>query len=76
MVPEPVTVKTPMPVPADESGLVTVMLRAPTVALAAIVTVAVSLVALTYADELTVIPVPENVATAPEAKPLPVIITT
>jgi hypothetical protein len=39
------------------------------------VTVAVSLVELTYADELTVIPVPENVATAPVSNPEPVITT-
>jgi hypothetical protein len=74
-VPEPVTVKTPVPVPVDESVLVTVTLLAPRVAVGAVVMLAVSLVALTYAYELTVIPAPENVATAPVSNPVPVIVT-
>ncbi len=68
------TVKTLEPVPTPASGLVTVTLRAPVVAFAATVMLAVNEVALTNVVELTVIPVPENAAVAPETKPVPVIV--
>ena len=51
----PVTVKTPVPVPLPPSGFVAVTLRAPVVAPAAIVMLAVSDVALVYEVEFTVI---------------------
>ena len=69
------TVKTPVPVPTPASGLVTVTLRAPVVAEPKMVMLAVSEVALTKVVELTVIPVPEKEATAPETNPVPVIVT-
>jgi hypothetical protein len=69
------TVNTPVPVPTPPSGLVTVTLRAPVVAPAAIAMFAVSCVALTNVVELTVIPVPENDADAPVTKFVPVIVT-
>ena len=70
------TVKMPVPVPVPASGLVTVTLRAPVVALPAIVMFAVSEVELTKVVELTVIPVPEKLAVshAPLTKPVPVIV--
>ncbi len=68
------TVKTLVPVPFPVSELVTVTLRAPVDAPEAIVILAVSVVAFTKAVELTVIPVPEKVATAPLMKPVPVIV--
>jgi hypothetical protein len=58
--------------PAPVSGFVTVMLRAPVVAPAVIVMLTVIWVLLLKVVELTVIPVPENVATAPTAKLVPV----
>jgi hypothetical protein len=71
------TVNTPVPVPTPPSGLVTVTLRAPVVAPAAIAMFAVSCVALTNVVELTVIPVPENDAASPVplTKLVPVIVT-
>src|SRR4029079_13271801 len=71
------TVNTPVPVPVPPSGLVTVTLRVPEVALPAIVTFAVRVVAVTNVVEFTVIPVPENDAASPTpaAKPVPVTVT-
>ena len=60
-------------VPTPPSGLVTVTLELPTVAFDAIETLAVSEVAEVNVVELTVIPVPENDATAPDTKFVPVI---
>ena len=68
-----VTVKTLTPVPAPVSGFVTVTSRAPVVAPAATVMFAVRDVSLTNVVELTVIPAPENEATAPATKPVPLI---
>ena len=68
------TVKTLVPVPTPASGLVTVTLLAPVVADGETVMLAVSEVALTKAVELTVIPVPEKVATAPVTNPVPLIV--
>ncbi len=68
-----VTVKMPVPTPMPPSGLVTVMSRRPTVAPTARVMFAVTWVALVNVVELTVMPVPENVAAAPLAKPVPAI---
>ncbi len=67
--------KTPVPVPTPASGLVTVTLLAPVVAEPEMVMLAVSEVALTKVVELTVMPVPEKVAAAPETNPVPVIVT-
>ena len=69
------TVNTPVPVAAVSSGLVTVTLRTPVVAPAAIVMFAVSWVALTKVVELTVIPVPEKLAAAPLTKLVPLTVT-
>jgi hypothetical protein len=68
------TVKTLAPVPTPASGFVTVTSRAPVVAFEATVMLAVSEVALTNVVEFTVMPVPENVAAAPETNPVPVIV--
>src|SRR5689334_14932397 len=57
------TVNTPVPVPTPASGFVTVTLPAPVVALEATVMFATSVVEFVKLVELTVIPVPENVAT-------------
>jgi hypothetical protein len=70
----PLIVKTPMPVPVPPSGLVTVTLPAPVVALLAIVMLALIDVALLKVVELTVIPEAENATVAPETKPVPVIV--
>ena len=67
--------KSPWPDPELPSGLVTVASRAPVGADAATVTFAVSCVELTKEVEFTVIPVPENAARAPLAKPVPLIVT-
>ena len=69
------TVKHPVQEPLSRSVFVTVMFRVPVVAFAASVMFAVSWVDDTKVVELTVIPVPENDATAPEANPVPVIVT-
>jgi hypothetical protein len=53
------------------SGFVTVMFQRPVLAPLAIVMLTLSRVALTYDVEVTVIPAFENVATAPETKPVP-----
>jgi hypothetical protein len=60
--------------PFPASGLVTVTLRVPVVALEASVTFAVSEVAETNVVEFTVIPVPEKAAVAPLTNPVPVIV--
>src|ERR1700761_313788 len=75
MVGAALTVNAAVAVAASPSGLVTVRLRARVAAALAMVMLAVSWVALTYVVELTVIPVPENEATAPEMKFVPVIVT-
>ena len=67
----PTTVKRPVPVPRPASVLVTMTSRPPTVAPAAIVMFAVICVALLRVVELTVMPLPENDATTPVAKPVP-----
>ena len=67
------TVKQPVHDPLPVFKLVTVTLRAPVVAPAAIVMLAVTWVALLNVVELTVMPVPENEAVAPLAKFVPVI---
>ena len=71
------TVNLELPVPDPVSGFVTVTLRAPVVAFAAIVMLAVTWVALFHVVEFTVMPVPENDAAnpAPLMKPVPVIAT-
>jgi hypothetical protein len=69
------TVKHPEQDPLSRSVFVTVMFRVPVVAFAASVMLAVNEVGETKVVELTVIPVPENDATAPEANPVPVIVT-
>ena len=56
------------------SGLVTVRLRRPVAAPAAIVAFTVSDVALFHVVEFTVMPVPENAAMAPFTKPVPVTV--
>jgi hypothetical protein len=71
----PVTLKTPVPNAAAPPGSVTVTLRAPTAAVAAMVMLAVTLVALTNVVEFTVMPLPENTVVAPVAKPVPVMVT-
>ena len=68
------TVKTLVPVAFPASGLVTVTLPAPVVAVAATAMLAVSEVALTKVVELTVIPAAEKVAAAPLTKPVPVTV--
>ncbi len=68
------TVKIPTPIPVPESGLVTVTLLARVVSEPETVMFAVSDVALPNVVELTVIPVPEKEATAPETNPVPVIV--
>jgi hypothetical protein len=60
--------------PSPASGSVTVTLLVPVVALAVIEIIAVSDVDETNDVELTVIPVPENVAVAPLTNPVPVIV--
>lgn len=65
------TVKIAPLVPLPASGFVTVMVLDPTVAPPAMVTLTVSVVALTKVVELTVMPVPENVGVAPLTKPVP-----
>ena len=69
------TVKTLAPVPVPESGLVTVTLRGPAVALPARLTLSVSSVDESTVVELTVIPVPEKDAEAPLRKCEPVTVT-
>ena len=61
--------------PAFASGLVTVTVRAPVVAIDAIVMFAVSWVALTNVVELTVIPAPKDAARPPLTKLVPLIVT-
>jgi hypothetical protein len=70
------TVKALLPVPVPPSGLVTVTLRAPVVALLAMVMLTVRLVELTKVVELTVIPAPEKDAAnpVPLTKPAPVTV--
>ena len=70
----PYTVKI-LPELLDASGLVTVTVRAPRVAPAVMVMLAVTEVALFQVVEFTVIPVPLNVVVAPVTKALPVITT-
>ncbi len=70
-----VTEKIAEPVPAPASGFVTVTLREPTVAFAAIVIATVSSVEDLSVVELTVTPLPEKVAAAPPAKCVPAIVT-
>ena len=69
------TVNAFVPVPAPESGLVTVTLRAPVAAELATLTISVSSVEDLNVVELTVTPVPENAAEAPLSKCEPVIVT-
>jgi hypothetical protein len=69
------TLKTPLPVPTPASGLVTVTLPAPVLAVEEMLMFAVSWVELTNVVELTVIPEPENTALAPLTKPVPVMVT-
>ena len=68
------TVNTLVPVPLPASVFNTVTLRAPVVALDVSVMFAVNEVGLLKVVEFTVMPVPENAATAPLAKPVPVIV--
>jgi hypothetical protein len=68
------TVKHPVHVPTPASGLVTTTSPAPVVAVGEMVTLAVSWVDDTKVVELTVTPVAENEADAPETKPLPLIV--
>jgi hypothetical protein len=68
------TVKAPFAVTVPPSVLVIVRFRADTVALGAMVTLAVSEVALLKVVEFTVIPVPLKVTAAPVTKPVPVIV--
>ena len=63
------TVKSEDPVPVPPSGFVTDTSRTPVVAFAAIVTLAVSLVALTHVVEFTVMPVPAMLSRAAQAQP-------
>src|SRR5437867_11509564 len=65
------TVKHPVHEPDWVSVLVTVTLRAPVVAVGVIVMLAVTWVVSTKVVEFTVMPVPENDATAPWAKFVP-----
>jgi len=65
------TVKHPPHVACPASGLVTVTLRTPVVAPLAIVMFAVNDVEVLNVVELTVMPVPENVALAPLTNPVP-----
>jgi hypothetical protein len=67
------TVKHPLHEPVPASALVTVTSRAPVVAPAAMVMLAVTWVALLNVVELTVMPVPEKDAFAPLTKLVPVI---
>ena len=69
------TVKQPEHEPKPASGFVTVTFRAPVVAPAAIVMFAVTCVAETNVVELTVMPLPEKVAAAPLANPVPFTVT-
>ena len=69
------TVNLLAPMPLPPSGLRTVTLRVPVVALEAMVTFAVTCVALLNVVLLTVIPEPENDAPAPFWKPVPVMTT-
>ena len=68
------TVNAPVFVTDAVSGFVTVTSRAPVVAPAAIVMFAVNFVALLNVVEFTVMPVPENDATAPVMKFVPLIV--
>ena len=70
------TVNMPTEVTAPVSGFVTVRSRAPVAAFEAIDTFAVSFVALTKFVELTVMPAPENDATAPLMNFVPLIVMT
>ena len=70
------TLKTPLPVPTPASGLVTVTLPAPVLAVEEMLMFAVSWVELTNVVELTVIPDPNDAASAgPLSKPVPVMVT-
>src|SRR6266540_6131330 len=69
------TVKQPEHEPVPVSGLVTVTSRAPVVAPAEIVRLAVSWVELLNVVELTVMPVPERVTAAPFWKLVPATVT-
>jgi hypothetical protein len=68
------TVNAPVFVRVPPSGFVTVTSLLPVVAVAAIVMLTVSCVALLNVVELTVIPDPENVTVAPLTKFVPVIV--
>jgi hypothetical protein len=69
------TVNPLVSVTVPASGLVTVTSRAPATAFAAMVTLAVSDVAVLKVVEFTVIPEPENDTIAPDTNPLPVTVT-
>ena len=69
------TVKHPVHVALPASEFVTVTFRAPVVAPAVIVMFAVTCVAETNVVEFTVMPVPEKVAAAPLANPVPLTVT-
>ena len=60
--------------PAPSSGLVTVTVRAPVLADAVMLMLAVSSVEEMKLVELTVMPAPENVTAAPLTKPVPLIV--
>ena len=64
-----------MPVPELPPGLVTVTSRRPVAAVPLTVMLAVRLVALTKVVELTVMPMPEKLATAPDTNLVPVTVT-
>jgi hypothetical protein len=70
-----VTVKTLFPVPTPASGFVTVTFRAVLLALLAIVMLTLREVELTNDVEFTVIPPPAKATVAPEAKPVPLMVT-
>ena len=69
------TVKQALQEPIPASGFVTVTLRAPVAAPAAIMMFAVSCVELTKVVELTVMPLPEKVTLAPLTKLVPFTVT-
>jgi hypothetical protein len=68
-------VNPPDRVTVPPSGLVTMTFREVRLALAAIVIVARTCVALRRATELIVIPLPENVTVSPVAKFVPLMVT-
>lgn len=71
----PLTVKAAVATPTPPSGLITVTLREPSVAVEEIVRFAVSEVELVKETELTVTPAPPNETDAPLTKFAPVIVT-